>query len=84
MLGRKRFVYILRSNVDPGRYYTGLTGNPYLRLREHTAGKCPHTSNGRPWMLDVALEFADEQRALAFERYLESGSGCAFAKRHLR
>ncbi len=28
--------------------------------------------------------FADERRALAFERYLKSGSGCAFAQRHSR
>jgi hypothetical protein len=33
---------------------------------------------------DVLVEFADERRALAFERYLKSGSGVAFAKRHLR
>jgi hypothetical protein len=30
------------------------------------------------------VEFADERRAIAFERYLKSGSGVAFAKRHLR
>ena len=27
---------------------------------------------------------ADERRAVAFERYLKSGSGVAFAQRHLR
>jgi hypothetical protein len=32
----------------------------------------------------VIVEFADEQRAVAFEKYLKSGSGVAFAKRHLR
>jgi putative endonuclease len=36
----------------------------------------------RPWELVVALEFGNEERALAFERYLKSGSGRAFAKRH--
>jgi hypothetical protein len=30
------------------------------------------------------IEFPDERRALAFERYLKSGSGVAFAQRHLR
>lgn len=34
--------------------------------------------------VDVMVEFADERRAVAFERYLKSGSGCAFAKRHFR
>jgi hypothetical protein len=32
----------------------------------------------------VIVEFADEPRAVAFENYLKSGSGVAFAKRHLR
>jgi hypothetical protein len=32
----------------------------------------------------VSLEFADERRAVDFEKYLKSGSGVAFAKRHLR
>lgn len=30
------------------------------------------------------MQFVDERRALAFERYLKSGSGAAFAKRHFR
>jgi hypothetical protein len=32
----------------------------------------------------VIVKFADERRAVAFERYLQSGSGGAFAQRHLR
>jgi len=32
----------------------------------------------------VVIEFPDEQRAVAFERYLKSGSGVSFAQRHLR
>jgi hypothetical protein len=30
------------------------------------------------------IEFADGRRAVGFERYLKSGSGVAFAHRHLR
>jgi hypothetical protein len=30
------------------------------------------------------VEFSDERRAIAFEKYLRSGSGSAFARRHLR
>ena len=55
-----------------------------LRLAAHNAGRCPHTAGGGPWQLDVTVDFADERRALALERYLKSGSGVAFAKRHLR
>ncbi len=36
------------------------------------------------WHVDVVIEFADEDRAIRFERYLKSASGCAFAQRHLR
>jgi putative endonuclease len=80
----KRFVYILRSRSMPNRYYTGLTANVRSRLDAHNAGHTPHTAMGRPWEMDVVIEFADESRAVAFERYLKSGSGVAFAKRHLR
>jgi len=77
-------VYILRSQSAPTRYYTGLTSNIELRLQAHNAGQCQHTADGRPWAVDVIVQFADEQRAVRFEKYLKSGSGCAFAQRHLR
>jgi putative endonuclease len=32
--------------------------------------------------LHVVIAFSDEARAIRFERYLKSGSGRAFAKRH--
>jgi hypothetical protein len=35
----------------------------------------------KPWQLVACVEFADEKTAVRFERYLESGSGRAFAKR---
>ena len=84
MAATKRFVYILRSESNPTRYYTGMTSDMRLRLVDHNEGRCRHTSSGRPWMVDVLIEFADEPRAVAFERYLKSGSGTAFASRHLR
>jgi hypothetical protein len=40
------------------------------------------TISHRPWSLVVSLEFADAVTARRFERYLKSGSGRAFAKRH--
>jgi hypothetical protein len=30
------------------------------------------------------VKFADERRALKFEKYLKSGSGAEFARRHFR
>jgi len=49
-----------------------------------TEGAGCSTANGRPWKIDVVIEFSDETRALKFEKYLKSGSGAAFAARHLR
>ena len=84
MGGVKRIVYVLQSKNNPTRYYTGLTSNLTARLDAHNAGRCPHTADGRPWIVDVIIDFSDEHRAVAFERYLKSGSGGAFAKRHFR
>ena len=80
----KRFVYVLRSQGAVNRYYTGVTSDVGARLADHNARRCRHTADGRPWQMDVVIEFSDQQRALTFEQYLKSGSGVAFAKRHLR
>jgi len=79
-----RFVYVLTNHEAPPRYYTSVTSDVRRRLAEHNRGLCTHTSKYRPWSVDLLIEFPDERRALAFERYLKSGSGVAFAKRHLR
>ena len=79
----KRFVYVLRNLENPPKYYTGLTSDVTRRCAEHNAGKCIHSAKHRSWSVDVVIEFADERRAVAFERYLKSGSGVAFAQRHL-
>ena len=84
MSNPKRTVYVLRSACDPPRYYTGVTSDVNARLAAHNAGRCPHTSDGKPWQVDVIVQFADERRAVAFEHYLKSGSGAAFAKRPCR
>jgi predicted GIY-YIG superfamily endonuclease len=80
----KRIVYVLKSEGDPKRYYTGLTSDIAARLEAHNAGRCSHTASCRPWIVDVIVEFSDERRAVAFEKYLKSGSGYEFARRHLR
>jgi putative endonuclease len=52
------------------------------RLRWHNSGPSGVTIPNRPWSLVVALAFADARLAGRFERYLKTGSGRAFAKRH--
>jgi predicted GIY-YIG superfamily endonuclease len=78
----KRFVYVLRCTQDPTRYYVGLTSSVSARVDAHNSGHSKHTARLRPWQLVVSLEFANEESAALFERYLKSGSGRAFAKRH--
>lgn len=76
-------VYILRSAADPARHYTGTTSLPVEeRLAYHNAGRVPHTSKYRPWILETWVVFGDPRKAHAFERYLKSGAGREFARRH--
>ena len=77
-----KYVYLLRSLSDPSRKYTGSTSDLNHRLAEHNAGKSPHTSTHIPWECVVAIRFADDAKAEAFEQYLKHGSGHAFANRH--
>lgn len=78
----KRFVYVLRSESDPTKHYVGVTAHVEERAEWHNFGPSGQTVRHRPWSLIVVIEFADERTALAFERYLKSGSGRAFARRH--
>ena len=78
----KRIVYILRSDSDPSRHYVGITNSMVDRLEWHNDGPCGYTSVNRPWSVVVSMEFPTKRAARVFERYLKSGSGRAFAKRH--
>jgi predicted GIY-YIG superfamily endonuclease len=68
---------------DPKRHYTGLTKDLVARLKKHNAGGVSHTSKYRPWHVETYIAFNDYKKALAFEKYLKSGSGRAFAKKRL-
>jgi len=81
-MGSRRFVYVLRSGADPARHYVGLTSDVARRLHWHNCGPSGVTMKHRPWSVVVALEFDSADVAWRFERYLKSGSGRAFAKRH--
>ena len=79
----KRFVYVLKSADSKPHFYIGLTSDVHARLADHNAGRCPHTARlTGPGSFTSPSKFPDEQRAIDFERYLKSGSGRAFAKRH--
>jgi predicted GIY-YIG superfamily endonuclease len=77
------YVYTLESLSNPNQIYTGQTQDLKQRLGEHNSGGVSHTSKFTPWRIRSATAFKSKERALAFERYLKSGSGRAFLKRHL-
>lgn len=76
------WVYLLRSTRFPEKTYIGRTMNLEARLKDHAEGRSRHTSKFGPWNLVVAIQFRDPTKAAAFELYLKSGSGHAFARRH--
>lgn len=84
MRAPRRFVYIIKSTSAPDEYYVGVTSDPALRLQAHNTGLTSYTSKHRPWRVLVCIEFDEEQPALEFERYLKTGSGREFARRHFR
>ncbi|MBI3704375.1 MAG: GIY-YIG nuclease family protein [Rhizobiales bacterium] len=79
-----KYVYFLESVRDPKQTYVGLTGNLRARIASHNAGQSMHTAKFKPWRLVSYFAFSDENKAVAFERYLKTASGRAFARKRLR
>jgi len=77
------YVYLLQSISHPSQRYVGLTSDVQKRLTAHNAGQSPHTAKFRPWEIVTFHAFVDEDKAAAFEKYLKSGSGRAFANKRL-
>lgn len=80
------YVYTLQSISDPEKHYVGCTNDVPDRVRRHNSGfsesQSRHTASNGPWKLIVQIGFEDRAKAFAFEKYLKSGSGRAFAKKH--
>jgi predicted GIY-YIG superfamily endonuclease len=72
----------LKSVDYSSRYYIGITTDLEDRLKKHNSGKCKHTAKFQPWSIDVAIAFHSKKKAIAFEKYLKTHSGRAFAKKH--
>ena len=77
------YVYIIQSELDSNRYYTGFTKNVERRIADHNSGKNKSTTSHRPWRLKSYVAFTNKERAYAFEKYLKTGSGRALATKHL-
>ena len=75
------FVYILKCSDNMN--YTGCTSNLEERLSRHKNGGVSFTKGRLPVDLIIYFAFSNKYKAFQFEKYLKSGSGRAFANRHL-
>ena len=73
-------VYIL--NLSNKQQYVGFTENITSRLKEHNKGGCFTTKKYRPVKLAWCCYFTNKSKVLKFEKYLKSGSGTEFRRRH--
>jgi len=74
------YVYILKcSDAHP---YIGCTKDLTERMQRHKKGHIPATANRLPIKLRSYIAFQNKYSAYDFEKYLKSGSGRAFIKRH--
>jgi predicted GIY-YIG superfamily endonuclease len=78
-----KYVYLIQSIPHPDQRYIGLTSDIKNRIPDHNEGKSSHTAKFKPWKLITYLGFSSESKAIAFEKYLKSGSGIAFANKRL-
>jgi putative endonuclease len=76
------YVYILQSLSHEEQTYVGCCQDLRERLARHNSGQVTHTAKFVPWSIRTYFAFEAKEKAFAFERYLKSGSGRAFAKRH--
>ena len=74
------YVYLLEcKNRKP---YIGCTSDLKERILRHTKGQVPATEADLPVKLVSYFAFENKYIAYEFEKYLKSGSGRAFTKKH--
>ena len=73
------YVYSLKCKDG---FYIGCTDDLKDRLSRHKKGNVLTTSNRLPLELEFYFAFRDKYTAFNFEKYLKSGSGRAFIKKH--
>lgn len=74
------YVYILLCSDK--RTYIGCTDDLKDRKTRHEKGQIPATKERLPVELISYFAFSNKYTAFAFEKYLKSGSGRAFLKKH--
>lgn len=74
------YVYILACSDN--RTYLGCCDDLKARLERHKLGNVPATKERLPVKLFSYFAFSNKYTAFNFEKYLKSGSGRAFMKKH--
>jgi predicted GIY-YIG superfamily endonuclease len=74
------YIYSLKCKNG---YYIGCTDDLKDRLKRHQMGQVPATAKRLPVKLAFYFAINDRYKAFEFEKYLKSGSGRAFIKKHL-
>ena len=77
------YVYLIRSASKPGKTYVGMTKAVEARIARHNAGAVKATARFAPWEMVAFIAVHESDRAIELERYFKSGSGHAFAHKHL-
>ena len=74
-------VYTLKCSDNT--FYTGCTHDLDERIKRHQQGRVKSTAYRLPVDLITFTCFKDRYKAYFYEKYLKSGSGRAYLKKHL-
>lgn len=74
------YTYILKNDIT-NRYYVGYTPDLKNRLHKHLSGQVFSTKSNQSYHLEWYCAFHTRDQAIAFEKYLKTGSGIAFMKK---
>ncbi len=76
------YVYIIKS-MQRNFIYTGSTNDINRRIEEHNSGICGSTKPYKPFKLIAYFALEEKTKAIAFEKYLKTGSGKAFLSKRV-
>lgn len=71
------FVYILKSDTS-GRYYTGMSNDPEVRLKHHNLGMNASTKHGIPWKRVWVSIAMPKSAALQLEKKVKKRGAARF------
>jgi putative endonuclease len=79
-MGKMWYVYFPRC--ADGSSYVGCTNDVDRGIIDHNSHKVHYTKDKTPVSIISYIAFSDKYKAFEFERYLKTGSGIAFRRRH--